>query len=90
MVLLGIHPREPEPEYGYIVPGKEAHPGLCEVLQFVEKPAPDAALKLIEQGGLWNTMVMVFKVKTLLDLVCRAAPEMYRLFAEVLRRHRDC
>ncbi len=85
LVLLGIQPREPEPEYGYIVPGREAHPGLCEVLQFVEKPAPDAALKLIEHGGLWNTMVIVFKVKTLLDLVCRAAPEMYRLFEQVLR-----
>jgi mannose-1-phosphate guanylyltransferase len=85
LVLLGIQPREPEPEYGYIVPGREAHPGLWEVLQFVEKPPPDAALKLIEQGGLWNTMVMVFKVKTLLDLVCRAAPEMHRLFEQVLR-----
>lgn len=30
-------------------------------------------------------MVIVFKVKTLLDLVCRAAPEMYRLFVQVLR-----
>jgi mannose-1-phosphate guanylyltransferase len=46
LVLLGIQPREPEPEYGYIVPGREAHPSLCEVLRFVEKPAPDAALKL--------------------------------------------
>jgi mannose-1-phosphate guanylyltransferase len=83
LVLLGIQPREPEPEYGYIVPGREAHPSLCEVLRFVEKPAPDAALKLIKQGGLWNTMVIVFKVKTLLDLVCRAAPEMYRFFADI-------
>jgi mannose-1-phosphate guanylyltransferase len=85
LVLLGIQPREPEPEYGYIVPGREAHPGVWEVSQFVEKPAPHAALKLIEQGGLWNTMVIVFKVKTLLDLVCRAAPEMYRLFEQVLQ-----
>jgi mannose-1-phosphate guanylyltransferase len=83
VVLLGTQPQEPEPEYGYIVPGREAHPGLCEVLQFVEKPASHAALKLIEQGGLWNTMVIVFKVKTLLDLVCRAAPEMYRFFADI-------
>ncbi len=85
LVLRGIQPREPEPEYGYIVPGREAHPGLCEVLQFVEKPAPDAAVKLIQQGGLWNTMVIVFKVKPLLDLVRRAAPEMHRLFEQVSR-----
>ncbi len=84
LVLLGIQPREPEPEYGYIVPGREAHPSLCEVLRFVEKPAPDAALKLIEQGGLWNTMVMIFKAKTMVDLVCRAAPQLHRVFANIL------
>ena len=85
LVLLGTQPHEPEPEYGYIVPGREDHPGVCEVLQFVEKPAPDAALKLIERGGLWNTMVIVFKIKTLLDLVRRAAPRMYQSFEEILQ-----
>ena len=85
LVLLAIQPREPEPEYGYIVPGREAHPGLWEVSQFVEKPAPEAALRLIEQGGLWNTMVIVFKAKTLLDLVCRADPRIYHSFQKILR-----
>ncbi|MDZ4347847.1 MAG: hypothetical protein U1E51_36025, partial [Candidatus Binatia bacterium] len=42
-----------------------------------------AASKLIEQGGLWNTMVMVFKAKTMVDLVCRAAPQMYRFFGHI-------
>ena len=59
LVLLGTQPYEPEPEYGYILPGRKAHAGVSEVLQFVEKPAPEAALKLIEQGGLWNTMVLI-------------------------------
>lgn len=85
LVLLGTQPHEPEPEYGYIVPGREACPGVCEVLQFVEKPAPDAALKLIEQGGLWNTMVLVFKVKTLLDLVRRVDPRMYHSFEQIFQ-----
>jgi mannose-1-phosphate guanylyltransferase len=84
LVLVGIQPHEPEPEYGYIVPGREAHPGLCEVLRFVEKPAPHAALELIEQGSLWNTMVMIFKAKTMVDLVCRAAPQLHRVFANIL------
>lgn len=85
LVLLGTQPHEPEPEYGYIVPGKEDHPGVCEVLQFVEKPPADAALKLMEQDGLWNTMVIVFKIKTLLDLVRRAAPRMYQSFEQILQ-----
>ena len=85
LVLLGTQPYEPEPEYGYILPGRKAHAGVSEVLQFVEKPAPEAALKLIEQGGLWNTMVLIFKVETLLDLVHRANPRMYHWFEQVLR-----
>lgn len=85
LVLLGTEPHEPESEYGYIVPGREAHPGICEVLRFVEKPPPDAALRLIEQGGLWNTMVIVFKVKTLLDLVRRAVPRLYHSFELILQ-----
>lgn len=85
LVLLGTQPHEPEPEYGYILPGREAHSGVCEVLQFIEKPALKAALKLIEQGGLWNTMVLVFKVKTLLDLVHRADRRMYLSFDQILR-----
>jgi mannose-1-phosphate guanylyltransferase len=85
LILLGTQPHAPEPEYGYIVPGREADPGFCEVLQFVEKPAPDAALKLIEQGGLWNTMVIVFKVKTMLNLVRGADLRMYHLFERIFQ-----
>ena len=84
LVLLGVQSGEPEPEYGYIVPGREVYPGLCEVLRFIEKPEPHAALKLIQKGGLWNTMVMIFKARTMVDLVCRAAPQMYRFFGQIL------
>ena len=85
LVLLGTQPHEPESEYGYIVPGREALPGVREVLEFVEKPAPEAALKLMERGGLWNTMVIVFKIRTLLDLVRRADPRMYRSFEKIFQ-----
>ena len=83
VVLLGMEPHEPEPEYGYIVPGRKSHLGVHEVLEFVEKPAPEAALKLMEQGSLWNTMVIVFKIRTLLGLVRRADPHMYRSFEKI-------
>jgi len=84
LVLLGVQSSEPDPEYGYIVPGREVYPGLCEVSRFIEKPEPHAALKLIQKGGLWNTMVMIFKARTMVDLVCRAAPQMYRFFGQIL------
>ena len=87
LVLLGVEPNEPEPEYGYILPGGEvdnlAPFGVRKVLRFVEKPETRIARELIMGGGLWNTMVMVFKVKTLLKLVRRAAPALYRSFERI-------
>ena len=51
VVLLGINPSEPEPEYGYIVPGKKLYdpsaPGTHEVSLFIEKPARDVARDLV-------------------------------------------
>lgn len=88
MVLLGIHPSEPEPDYGYIVPGPKANHlaplSIHGVSQFIEKPDRHAAQELMLRGGLWNTMVMIFKARTMVDLVCRAAPQMYRFFAQIL------
>ena len=84
LVLLGVQPSEPEFDYGYIVPGSKRHRNLHEVRRFIEKPKPDAALNLLREGGLWNTMVMIFKAKTMVELVCQAAPKLHRVFANIL------
>jgi mannose-1-phosphate guanylyltransferase len=84
LVLLGVQPSEPECDYGYIVPGSKRHRNLHEVRRFIEKPKPDAALNLLREGGLWNTMVMIFKAKTMVELVCQAAPKLHRVFANIL------
>ena len=84
LVLLGVQPSAPESEYGYIVPGRKRHPNLHEVWRFIEKPRPDAALNLLREGALWNTMVMIFKARTMVNLVCRAAPQLYGVFATIL------
>jgi len=56
MVLLGVEPTAPEPEYGYIVPGEKIkEPGLAparKVEMFVEKPAVEAAKKIVRIGAL--------------------------------------
>lgn len=85
LVLLGIEPDSPEPEYGYILPSKKsiASPGLFAISRFVEKPALDTAQELILRGGLWNTMVMVFRASTLLYLLCRYFPAIYERFQRV-------
>ena len=85
VVLLGMESDKPEPEYGYVVPGEvdTAPFGVRNVLRFVEKPEARIAQELILAGGLWNTMVMVFKAKSLLALVRRSAPALFRLFERI-------
>jgi len=84
IVLLGVEPHAPEPEYGYIVPGEEIkQPGVASVRKvelFVEKPGPEAAEKIIRRGALWNTLVMIFKATTMMNVLQRAMPDVYRSF----------
>ncbi len=89
LVLLGVEPSAPEPEYGYILPGDEqnllAWPGIRRVCRFVEKPRESTALDLIRAGGLWNTFVMAFSADALLDLARRYAPALFRSFEPIWR-----
>ncbi len=87
LVLLGMEPDGPEPEYGYILPGEGFdHQGLLtasKILGFFEKPKLEVARELIQRGGLWNILVMVFKTRTFLEWVSRVAPLLYRSFFEI-------
>jgi mannose-1-phosphate guanylyltransferase len=89
LVLLAIVPHQPETEYGYIIPGaavgKLARFGVQPVSAFVEKPRRELACRLISAGGLWNTMTMVFKLKTFLDLVRAVQPKAYYDFLRILQ-----
>jgi len=87
IVLLGMEPNEPDPEYGYIVYGgriDDPHlDGGRTVEMFVEKPSADAAKRIMRKGALWNTLVLVVTCKTLLQAIKRATPEMYRSFEPI-------
>jgi mannose-1-phosphate guanylyltransferase len=88
IVLLAIEPYKPATDYGYVVPhadiGRPCRFGTRTVSTFIEKPAADMTLKLMTQGGLWNTMTIVFKVDTLLKLVRRVQPALYLNFCRIL------
>ena len=87
VILLGMKPSEAEPEYGYIVPGSElrspAAPGVREVSRFIEKPDRDVARTLVSHGGLWNTLVMIFKTKIFLNEIGRIDPLLFRFFERI-------
>jgi len=88
IVLVAMKAQSPEVEYGYVIPGEPfGHGdlwGTRRVVRFVEKPDAALARELVAAGGLWNTMIMVFKVKALLKMARRIVPAMYLRFARIL------
>lgn len=62
--LLGGVPTYPSTKYGYIVPEPGADGEVLSVQGFREKPAEDAAEKLVADGALWNCGVFCFKLST--------------------------
>ena len=88
ILLLGAQPERPEVEYGWIEPGaaipsgsrdnvsrdREGNAAMFRVNRFWEKPSLDAARGLLDRGCLWNTFVMVGRVRTFLDLLRKAIP----------------
>jgi mannose-1-phosphate guanylyltransferase len=87
IILLAMEAHGPEVEYGYILP--RTHDGLISLwgmhhaAKFVEKPSLRLAQELIEAGGLCNTMIMVFKVRTLLEMMQRLCPTTYLHFVRI-------
>lgn len=85
-VLLGVKPSTPETSYGWITPGAQISGALDgrvrTVKRFVEKPALALAHRLMEQGSLWNTAVIVGRVSTLVGMFMIAASPLYFAFAK--------
>lgn len=79
IAVLGIRPDQPDPGFGYIMPGapisddaegRTAH----GVLSFQEKPRMEVAADLLAQGGLWNSFVMVFRISRMLEILRTMMP----------------
>ncbi len=89
VTLLGLSPDRPETEYGWIEPaepiaGSRERP-FHGVRRFWEKPAPDLAQTLLDEGCLWNSFVMVGRGATLLGLIERTLPDLWHALLPVRR-----
>ncbi len=86
-MLLATEATRPETEYGYVVPydegGELSFWGGRRVAHFAEKPDLDRALRLAAVGGLWNTMIMVFKARNLLNLTKTLYPDLFQRFYRI-------
>lgn len=76
IVTFGARPNDPNPAYGYILPGSELGAGARRIDAFREKPAIAEAEALIRRGALWNTGNFVFAADVLMREAERLAPEM--------------
>lgn len=87
MILLGVRPSHLELDYGWISPGGILRwsEGSCirRIQEFVEKPDLAAGARLMKQGALWNTLVLVAHVETLWDAGWKCFPEMMAQFEQL-------
>ncbi|MGC4023775.1 MAG: mannose-1-phosphate guanylyltransferase/mannose-6-phosphate isomerase [Mesorhizobium sp.] len=76
IVLFGVAPDGPKPDYGYIEPG-EALSGTYaySVKRFIEKPSRTSAQKLVDAGCLWNSGNLLFDPAVMIDELQAIAPK---------------
>ena len=83
LILLGVRPKGPEPEYGWIQPGVPLawiHGHRLQLVEsFTEKPTPDYCRKAMEKGALWNTMILAADLNLLWEQGRRHLPDLMLL-----------
>lgn len=86
IVLTGVVPEGPDPEYGYIEPGEPIDPSgrARRVRRFVEKPGRDDATRAIARGALWSTMVIAATADALWEAGAACLPRVIELFTELV------
>ena len=85
VTLLGITPDYPEVEFGWIEPSVlKISNGVAPVMRFWEKPSSELAIRLMDQGCLWNSFVMIGHVQAFLEMTKRALPELVSYFEAIV------
>ncbi|OAB47288.1 sugar phosphate nucleotidyltransferase [Paenibacillus antarcticus] len=69
IALLGTVPKNPSNQYGYIIPNTNRikNREYLTVTHFVEKPEEQHAIRLINNGALWNCGVFAFSMDFMLS-----------------------
>lgn len=88
LVTLGLRPTRPETGYGYIRlgpgMGSVGRYAVHRVAEFIEKPDPDTAERLLEEGrNLWNSGIFAWRVATLRSAIARYLPELHAALERV-------
>jgi len=86
LAMVGIEPEEPDPDLGYIIPGRMLANDTYEVTRFVEKPDPARARELLCAGALWNSFIFAADGPSLLGLFRHRMAESVDSMATALAR----
>ena len=89
-IVLAAEATYPETEYGWIAPGASVTPEpggpIFRVNRFVEKPSCRSAGRMLKGGWMWNTMVVVARATSLLELFRSTVPNLVACF-EMIQRY---
>ncbi|WP_455242159.1 sugar phosphate nucleotidyltransferase [Petrachloros mirabilis] len=88
-IILAAEATYPETEYGWIAPGAPITPArresIVQIRTFAEKPSRADAERMLADQWLWNTMVVVARASSLLDVFNSTVPELVACFAMLQR-----
>ena len=80
VMLLTVKPDRFEQDFGWVIPGSvmNSHNGnlVYQVQNFIEKPSSEETREVMKRGGMWNTMIVVAKAKTLWEAGLHCVPEL--------------
>jgi mannose-1-phosphate guanylyltransferase len=78
LLLLGMTPRDVDPDFGWIVPAPRPSRGIHRVAHFAEKPGLDGARLLMQRGALVNSLMLVAPGELILRLYEETLPKILR------------
>jgi mannose-1-phosphate guanylyltransferase/mannose-6-phosphate isomerase len=80
VVVLGVLPARPDPDFGYLEVAASEVPNVYEVVRFVEKPRLSEAEEFLGSGRhYWNAGIFVFRPSRFLAEARRVAPDLVRM-----------
>lgn len=84
IVTLGIVPKRPATEYGYIEAGKTIIRPIKKVLSFKEKPSLEVAEEYLNKGNhFWNAGIFVWNEKTIQAQLRKHAPQIMKMMDKI-------
>ncbi|MGC8933306.1 MAG: sugar phosphate nucleotidyltransferase [Candidatus Methanodesulfokora sp.] len=82
IAVIGVRPRYPDPNLGYMRKGERISDRVCRVSGFVEKPEEEELQRLMKSGDyLWNTAIFASKPRKLKEEYRKHRPDVVDLFS---------